>query len=176
MGAGTKSKRGRKRKPADVSSLSTPSASLTSHMSTPAAQGRLTTTEVPSFASAGMADDESADIAVGDNNKACTIPTKLFLQSDNNNAVLGTALSVSSIVNLRLFPHIKFVCDPTAELMYSKNAKSVCGVVLLQCSPPIDIKEEDWWEQARKWILRQVAVLRSSKNTQMKWSFMCKSK
>ena len=100
----------------------------------------------------------------------------MYKRQDDNNEVLGTALSVSSIANLRLFPHIKFVCDPTEELMYSKNAKSVCGVVLLQCSPPINIKEEDWWEQARKWILRQVSVLQSSKNTQMKWSFMGKSK
>ena len=64
MGTGSKSKRGRKRKMADESSLSTPSASLTSHMSTPAAHGTLTATEVPSFAAA-MDDDKSADIAQG---------------------------------------------------------------------------------------------------------------
>jgi hypothetical protein len=89
---------------------------------------------------------------------------------------MGTELTVSTLVGSRLFPHIKFICDPTVERMYNTDARSICGVVMIHCSPPVEIPERAWWEYARKWISQKVSVLRNSKNTEMKWRFMGKCK
>jgi hypothetical protein len=128
----------------------------------------------PTVASYGRDDDASALIGPESCKTADTPPKELFVESTDVTRNLGTSLTVSSLVAMRLFPHIKFLCDPTVELMYNRNAKSICGVILSECNPPVNVPEHEWWEHARKWILRQVCVLRSSKNTQMKWSFMCK--
>ncbi len=87
---------------------------------------------------------------------------------------MGTELTVGALVGLRLVPCVKFVCDPTTKLMYSQDARSICGVVLSECSSPVNVTEQDWWENAKNWISKQVLVLRNSKNTKMKWSFMRK--
>jgi hypothetical protein len=47
-------------------------------------------------------------------------------------------------------------------------------VIMSECSPPVHTSNEEWWENARKWIIRDVSVLRNSKTTQLKWSFMSK--
>ena len=101
-------------------------------------------------------------------------PKELFVGSTPDTKIRGTEITVSALVGVRLFPQIKFVCNPTVELMFCRDARSICGVVMSECSPPVNITEQDWWEHARKWISKQVSVLRNSKNTQMKWSFMGK--
>ena len=103
-----------------------------------------------------------------------TPPKELFVGSTPDTKIRGTEITVSALVGVRLFPQIKFVCNPTVELMFCRDARSICGVVMSECSPPVNVTEQDWWEHARKWISKQVSVLRNSKNTQMKWSFMGK--
>ena len=119
--------------------------------------------QVPSYA--GADDEGSGDIEQG-NYKCTNMPPKeLFLESMEATRIMCTELMVSALVGLCLFPHIKLLCNPMVELIYSQNARSICGIVLLQCSPPINVKEHDWWEYARKWIKQQVSVLQSNKNT-----------
>jgi hypothetical protein len=122
-------------------------------------------------------DDDSASSACMGNlpfQTTDTPPKELFVGSTPDTKIRGTEITVSALVGVRLFPQIKFVCNPTVELMFCRDARSICGVVMSECSPPVNITEQDWWEHARKWISKQVSVLRNSKNTQMKWSFMGK--
>jgi len=164
--------------PLSVSSTpaSTPSASLASAFkrpkgkdrsaSAPAARQQYSTADDDSSTSAGMGSPPVRVVG--------TPPKELFVGSTTATKIMGTEITVSSLVGVRLFPQIKFVCNPTVELMFCRDARSICGVVMSECSPPVTITEEDWWEHARKWIGKQVSVLRNSKNTQMKWSFMGK--
>ena len=172
--AGGRSKRARptteKPKPND-STCSTNSASIATNVSS---QQFNSSVLPPTVASYGVDDEASAVIGQESCKTADTPPKELFVESTDVTRNLGTSLTVSSLVGMRLFPHIKFLCDPMVELMYNRNAKSICGVILSECNPPVNVPEHEWWEHARKWILRQVCVLRSSKNTQMTWSFMCK--
>jgi hypothetical protein len=85
---------------------------------------------------------------------------------------MGTKITVSTLVGTHLFPRIKCVCDPRVELIYNHNPKSICGVVFLEYSPPVNVTNEEWWEHAHKWIGQSVSILCSSKKMQMKWSFM----
>ena len=117
----------------------------------------------------------SADMGPSPVRSTDTPPKDLFLSSTVADKLMGTEITVSALVGTRLFPQIKFLCNPTVELMFCRDDRSICGVVMAECSPPITIAEQDWWEHARKWIGKQVSVLRNSKNTQMKWSFMGKS-
>jgi hypothetical protein len=104
-----------------------------------------------------------------------TPPKVLFMKDTVETKIMGTEITVSTLVGIHLFPHIKCINDPRIELMYDPNPKSICGVVFGECSSPgINVSDEEWWEHAWKWIGRNVLVLRSSKNTQMKWSFMGK--
>jgi hypothetical protein len=103
-----------------------------------------------------------------------SLPKELFVAANTSNRIMGTELTVGALVGLRLVPRVKFVCDPTTKPMYSQDARSICGVVLLGCSSPVNVTEQDWWEHAQKWMSKQVLVLHNSKNTQMKWSFMHK--
>ena len=121
-------------------------------------------------------DDDSSSVGMGNSpfRTKPNHPKELFVGSTTATKILGTEITVSSLVGVRLFPQIKFLCNPTVELMFSRDARSICGVVMSECTPPVTIAEPDWWEHARKWIGKQVSVLRNSKNTQMKWSFMGK--
>jgi hypothetical protein len=98
----------------------------------------------------------------------------LFVQGTNPNQMIGDEVAVCALVVKHIFPHLKFVCEPLVELAYSNDAKSICGVVREKCAPPANVSETKWWENARKWIGRQITILWSSKNTQLKWSFMGK--
>jgi hypothetical protein len=160
----------KKRKTND-STCSTNSASIATNVSS---QRFNSSVVPPTVASYGVDDEGSAVIGQESCKTADTPPKELFVESTEVTRNLGTSLTVSSLVGMRLFPHIKFLCNPTVELMYNRNAKSICGIILSECNPPVNVPEHEWWEHAQKWILRQVCVLRSSKNTQMKWSFMRK--
>jgi hypothetical protein len=124
-----------------------------------------------------QADDESSithDKEI-DKPASTTRPmTELFVLGTNPNQMVGDKVAVCSLVVKRLFPHVKFVCDPLIELAYSDDAKSICGVVRAECAPPANVSVTKWWENARRWIGRQITILRSSKTTQLKWSFMGK--
>ena len=123
---------------------------------------------LPSGADKDSSDDEKQKTTPG------SPPKELFVGLAETNKTQGTELTVATIVSKKLFPHIKFICDPAVELLFSRSPKSICGVMLAHCTPPTGVTEEVWWKTARKWIGKQVSVLRSSKNTQMKWSFMRK--
>ena len=151
---------------------STPSASLASANKRTKGKDRSVTPR------RHQTDDDSISACLGNNVPdhlpADTPPKELFVGSTTANKMMGTEITVSSLVSVHLFPQIKFVCNPTVELMFCRDARSICGLFMSECSPPITITEQDWWEHARKWIGKQVSVLRNSKNTQMKWSFMGK--
>jgi hypothetical protein len=155
------------------SSASTASASLASaklarpRLSETSRVGKLS----PSSGNESSDEEKDPPIIKADVN---TPPKLLFMSDALETKTLETELTVSTLVGLRVFPHMKFINDPRIELMYNLNPKSICGVVLETCSPPANVSSEEWWEHARKWIGRNVSVLRSSKNTQMKWSFMGK--
>jgi hypothetical protein len=85
---------------------------------------------------------------------------------------VGDKVAVCALVVKRLFPHVKFICDPQIELIWSNDAKSICGLVRAECAPPENIAKTKWWENVRKWVSLQIAILCSSKTTQLKWSFM----
>lgn len=171
--------RGKRRYTSSVASTSrsptpasTPSASLASANKRTKGKDRSVTPR------RHQTDDDSISACLGNNVPdhlpADTPPKELFVGSTTANKMMGTEITVSSLVSVRLFPQIKFVCNPTVELMFCRDARSICGLFMSECSPPITITEQDWWEHARKWIGKQVSVLRNSKNTQMKWSFMGK--
>ena len=169
------SDRGKRRYSSSVTSntptpASTPSASLTS------ATKRMKGKDQSVTPRKHQTDDDSISACMGNPPvlPADTPPKELFVGSTTANKIMGTEITVSLLVGVRLFPHIKFVCNPTVELMFCRDAQSICGVVMSDFSPPVTITEQDWWEHARKWIGKQVPVLRNSKNTQMKWSFMGK--
>ena len=43
---------------------------------------------------------------------------------------VGNEVTVnSSIVVKKLFPHVKFVCNPVSKLSYTDDIKSICNVV-----------------------------------------------
>ena len=129
---------------------STPSASMASNVSSQ----RLNSAVLPpTVASYGVDDDGSAVIGQGSFKTADTPPKELFVESTEVTRNLGMSLTVSSLVGMQLFPHIKFLCNPTVELMYNQNAKSICGLILSECNPPVNIPEHEWWEHARKWII-----------------------
>jgi hypothetical protein len=107
-------------------------------------------------------------------NKTFTPPKTLFLQGTDPDQLVGDEVAVCALVVKKVFPHVKFICDPQIELIWSNDEKSICGVVRAECAPPENIAEKKWWENARRWVSRQVAILRSSKTTQLKWSFMGK--
>jgi hypothetical protein len=83
-------------------------------------------------------------------NKTFTPPKTLFLQGTDPDQLVGDEVAVCALVVKKVFPHVKFICDPQIELIWSND------------------------ENARRWVSRQVAILRSSKTTQLKWSFMGK--
>jgi hypothetical protein len=122
----------------------------------------------------GGADSSSDDDDSQTKPSTSSPPKELFLTQEETNKLQGTEVTVGTLVGKRLFPHIKFICDPVIELLFDRSPNSICGVILGECSPPKGVTEEKWWANARKWVGKQVAVLRSSKNTQMKWSFMRK--
>ena len=155
------------------SSASTASASLTSAKQ---ARPRLSETSriyklSPSSGHESSDEEKETPIIKAD---VDTPPKLLFMSDTLETRTMGTEVTVSTLVGLQVFPHMKFINDPRIELMYNLNPKLICGVVLEKCSPPSNVSDEEWWEHARKWVGRNVSVLRSSKNTQMKWSFMGK--
>ena len=120
----------------------------------------------------GDADDEST-LAQNDTETPTSLPPKqLFLVGSNNVQTIGDEITVSSLVAKRIFPHVKFVRNPVEELAFTNDAKSICGIVRAHCNPPENIPATDWWQSARKWVGRQIAIQRSSKNTKLKWTFM----
>ena len=163
--------KGRARQPPTQLPVSTPSASLglvsTSNKRHKGTSPSLLPPTPP------IDNDHSAYVGhIVDTNKS--LPKELFVAANTSNRIMGTELTLGALVGVCLFPHVKFVCDPTTKLMYSQDARSICGVVLLGCSSPVNVTEQDWWEHAQKWMSKQVLVLHNSKNTQMKGSFMHK--
>ena len=99
-------------------------------------------------------------------------PTHLFFRGAANDQTIGDEVTVSALVAKRIFPHVKFVRNPVDELAFTNDAKSICGIVRTYCNPPENILATDWWQNARRWVGRQIAIQRSSKNTRLKWTFM----
>ena len=124
----------------------------------------------------GAGDDESTD---QERSMALETPTsmppkQLFVVGTNTDQTIGDEVTVSQLVAQKIFPHVKFVCNPVVELAFTNDARSICGIVRSYCNPPENIQEDEWWQNARKWVGRTIAIQRSSKNTKLKWSFMGK--
>jgi hypothetical protein len=150
------------------STASTASASL------PSTKKRRDTANRTKSEDLGQDSDASSIGGTQVKDELTTPPKILFMSETIEKKIMGTEITVSTLVGNRLFPQIKFICDPRVELEFNRNPKSICGVVLGECNPPANVAEEEWWDHARKWIGRNISVLRNSKNTQMKWSFMGK--
>ena len=163
----------RRHSPANTTSTtcSTRSASVTDSRSNNSTDHRTPEDHAPSRPR-GDADDEST-LAQNDTETPTSLPPKqLFLVGSNNVQTIGDEITVSSLVAKRIFPHVKFVRNPVEELAFTNDAKSICGIVRAHCNPPENIPATDWWQSARKWVGRQIAIQRSSKNTKLKWTFM----
>lgn len=163
---GSKSKRSHA---ASITSLSTRSASI----NTKILKGK--PKQSPEGVTSTASDKSDLMASKGSTHSNFIPPMTLFLKGTNQNQMVGDELAVRVVVGKRLFPHVKFICDPQIELVWSDNEKSICGLVRQACAPPENVEVEKWWENARKWVSRQIAILRSSKTTQLKWSFMSKS-
>jgi hypothetical protein len=51
--------------------------------------------------------------------EANTSPKELFMGNTISKRIMGIEITVSTLVGIHLFPHIKFVCDPWIALMYN---------------------------------------------------------
>ena len=118
------------------------------------------------------ADDESTIVDRDPQTPTSMPPKQLFVVGSNSDQTVGTEIMVSVLVAKRIFPHVKFVPDPAAELAFTDDARSICGIVRSYCNPPDNIPDTEWWQNACKWVERQIAIQQSSKNTKLKWSFM----
>jgi hypothetical protein len=170
--AGSRSSSKNSKRSATSQACSTPSASLHSMGTKQSKVRKVTPTShgVESDMSSAAVDETPVKSEYG-----VSPPQEvLFVDNTVEKRTMGTKTTVGSLVASRLFPHIKFLCDPNVELMYNRKPKSICGVIMSECSPPVHTSNEEWWENARKWIIRDVSVLRNSKTTQLKWSFMSK--
>ena len=128
----------------------------------------------PSRPGGSNADDDSTiqQPTMADTPTSAMPPTHLFLRGAANDQTIGDEVTVSALVAKRIFPHVKFVRNPVDELAFTNDAKSICGIVRTYCNPPENIPATDWWQNARRWVGRQIAIQRSSKNTRLKWTFM----
>ena len=121
----------------------------------------------------GVADDDSTINSPKAAETPPSMPPKqLFVVGSNTVQAVGDEVTVSSLVGKQIFPHVKFLRNPVDELAFTNDARSICGIVRAFCNPPENIPAKDWWQTARKWVGRQIAVQRSSKNTKLKWTFM----
>jgi hypothetical protein len=156
---------------------SIPSATTTiasTKQSTKQSKGKLqqAPAETPPSEHARANDDSTVDDAPEKVVSTSRPPKELFVINVGPIKSVGNEVTVNSIVVKKIFPHVKFVCDPEKELTYTDDVKSICSVVRSCCTPPYNVPERKWWDTARKWVAQQIAVLRSSKNTRLKWSVM----
>ena len=166
---GTGSTNKSKRLLTSSSLLTTPSASIESK------RKKITVTSTKKTYSPTHSDSSGEESGEEKEKPKCNVPLELFVKDTTPTQLVGDEVAVCSLVSKRLFPHVKFITDPDLDLAYN-NEKSICSFVCSNCTQPINIEEKVWWENARKWVGRQVAILRSSKNTRVKWCFMSKWK
>jgi hypothetical protein len=99
-------------------------------------------------------------------------PKQLFVVGTIPDPTIGDEVTVSTLVRQRIFSHVKFLCNPVDELAFTNDARSICGIVRSYCNPPANVPDTEWWQNARKWVGRQIAIQRNSRNTKLKWTFM----
>jgi hypothetical protein len=114
----------------------------------------------------------SLDGGIGIETPTSMPPKQLFVVGTSLDQTIGDEVTVSTLVVQRIFPHVKFVCNPVDELAFTNDARSICGIVRSYCNPPSNIPGTEWWQNARKWVGKTIAVQRSSRNTKLKWTFM----
>ena len=75
----------------------------------------------------------------------------------------------------KLFPRIKFL-DKNKDLDFSRENGTICHFVFQTCN--LNYKQGDevvLWGQAKKWIVKNIARLRSDKYSAMRKAFYGKS-
>ena len=161
---------GRSRRSSTSATKSTRSASIAS-THTKVREDRTPDNHAPSRPT-GVADDDSTITPKEAKTPTSMPPKQLFVVGSNNVQAIGDEVTVSALVGKRIFPHVKFLRNPVDELAFTNDARSICGIVSAYCNPPENIPATEWWQTARKWVGRQIAIQRSSKNTKLKWTFM----
>ena len=170
--SGTTNPKGSKRSTTS-GTVSTQSASVPSSLGQKSRGEKRTPDKQHSSRASGTADDDSTTVQNEPGDTPASLPPKhLFVIGSNNVQTVGDEVTVSALVAKRIFPHVKFVCNPLEELAFTNDARSICGIVRAYCNPPENIPATEWWQTVRKWVGRQIAIQRSIKNTKLKWTFM----
>ena len=85
-------------------------------------------------------------------------------------ATTGDETVVNSVVTEKVFSKVKFV-DRDTDLVYSFEKKSICQFVISKCHLQANVKKDEWWRTARKYVAQTLNRLRNDRNTAMKWGF-----
>ena len=74
-------------------------------------------------------------------------------------------ITVNMVVGSHLFAKVKFMHKWSHLMDYCLHPQSVCGRVLKHCHIEKSDNKEEWWSNARVWVVRELSQLRNNKSS-----------